>query len=81
MVLGLMDIRISLRRTKRGTTLATVRVLTHDEVIWHRITLPEGADYAAFQRTLITMTLSHLERRAGPAGRLVSFQLALPGGE
>jgi hypothetical protein len=80
MVFGGMDIRISLRRTKRGTTLATVRVLTHDEVIWHRITLPEEADFATFQRNLIAMTLAHLGRHGGPAGKLVTFQLALPAG-
>lgn len=77
---GLMDIRITLRRTLNGSTLATVRVITRDEVLWHRITLPEGSDLAAIQHNLITMTLAHLERRGGPAGKLVTFQLALPGG-
>jgi hypothetical protein len=75
-----MDIRITLRRTLKGTLLATVRVLTADEVFWHRITLPEGSDLASIQHNLVTMTLAHLERRGGPAGKLVTFQLALPGG-
>lgn len=75
-----MDIRISLRRTLRGTTLATVRCITADDVLWYRTTLPDGADLAQVQRDVIGLTLAHLERHGGPAAKLVMFQLALPGG-
>jgi hypothetical protein len=77
-----MDIRISRSRTLRGTTLATVRVLTSEDVQWYRVTLPADAVLAQVQRDIIAQTLAHLERHGGPAARLVSFQLALPcGGE
>lgn len=75
-----MDIRISLRRTLSGSTLATVRVITCDEVLWHRVTLPPDARLAQVQRDIIRLTLAHLERHGGPAAKLVTFQLALPGG-
>jgi len=75
-----MDIRISLRRTLSGSTLATIRVITCDEVLWHRITLPAETSLSQVQRDIIRQTLAHLERHGGPAGRLVTFQLALPGG-
>lgn len=75
-----MDIRISLRQTLSGATLATVRCITTDEVVWHRVTLPSGTDLGQVQRDVIRQTLEHLRRHGGPAGKLVMFQLALPGG-
>jgi len=75
-----LDIRITMSRTKRGSLLATVRVLTCEDVQWHRITLREEVNLAAVQHSLVATTLAHLERRGTPSGRLVTLQLALPVG-
>ncbi len=75
-----MDIQITTRRTKNGNVLATARVLTAEEVVWYRVTLPEAAPLDKIQHDIISQVLAYMRKHGGPAAKLVMFQLALPGG-
>lgn len=75
-----MDIRINTRRTKKGTILATARILTAEDVKWFRVTLPESVSLDKVQHDLVNQVLAHLKKHGGPAANLVMYQLALPSG-
>lgn len=71
-----MEIRITIRATAKGGTLATVCTISPGMVRWQRVTMHKGHDPEALHRQLRSAVLSVLEREAGPE----SLRLVMDGG-
>lgn len=74
------DIRIHFRKTARGY-LATVSLVTSDDVQFHRVQLDEDAPIWMLHDAIVGSALERLRARYGPSEespRVVSMQMALP---
>lgn len=73
-----MDIRIKFEKQPQGDYLATVRLLTDERVIFHRVKLPPDSRPWATCSELAAQALRYIRSSGGPDAQVVTMQAALP---
>lgn len=72
-----MDIRISFKKTRKGTTLATARIRNDDEVLFHRANIPDEVEPWDVFYDVASAAVQRLRSAVGPE-RMVTMQMPLP---
>lgn len=70
------DLIIRYKRRLDGTPYAVVRIRTREDIIWHTVSMPMGADVFAMHHQIVTEALQRLRKLGLP--RVTTLQELLP---
>ena len=59
------DLIIRYKRRLDGRPYAVVRICTPGDIVWHTVSLPEGADVFALHHQIVTDALRRIQRAGG----------------